>query len=364
MPDLRALPLCLPMLLLMDAVRQPSRVLQANSVSNGCAVTYNKYRQQTFACITHNSRSNNWFCQTTCNTMRSALATHASHHCGTPLIQRRRLLSTTCSRNKQHHKVIRATAATPSPAPPLAVKICGITNADDATLAASAGATFVGLIAWPKAKRGVPVDAARDIAQAARQHGATPIAVFVDESAAQIAEYCSAAGIDHAQLHGDAARAQLPDLPAWLHVVYVAHAAADGQLQTVAPRDCCAGGEGISRNRWVCLHSDVDHIGDCFFTVPMACLCTGFQSGCLWMACRGALGKRLTGRACTCRRGGRRRGGCWLVGCVLKMWARRCGRCGQGVWMCRAGCVGRMGFARMRRWCTSLLPTPVLLDLL
>lgn len=140
-------------------------------------------------------------------------------------------------------------AAAPSPSPTVAVKICGITHADDATLAASAGATFVGLIAWPKAKRGVPVSVARDIAEAARQHGATPIAVFVDETAAQIADYCGAAGIDHAQLHGDAARAQLPDLPAWLHIVYVAHAAANGQLQTVAPRECCGGGEGISRNR-------------------------------------------------------------------------------------------------------------------
>lgn len=176
--------------------------------------------------------------------MRPAPTPRLAHRCSTPPIHRRFLPRYYTSRRS----IISAAAATPS-SPALAVKICGITNVDDATLAASAGATFVGLIAWPKAKRGVPVPVARDIAEAARQHGATPIAVFVDETASQIADYCSAAGIDHAQLHGDAARTQLPDLPAWLHVVYVAHAAADGQLQTVAPRDCCASGEGISRNR-------------------------------------------------------------------------------------------------------------------
>lgn len=154
-----------------------------------------------------------------------------------------------------HHKhrqpiTIKAAAATASSS--FKVKICGITSADDATLAASAGAAFVGLIAWPKAKRSVSTTIARDIANAAREHGAIPIAVFVDETAEQMAEYCSAAGIDHAQLHGDAARTQLPDLPAWLHVVYVAQAAQDGTLQTAAPRDCCSNGQGIARNRCVC----------------------------------------------------------------------------------------------------------------
>ncbi len=141
-----------------------------------------------------------------------------------------------------------------SATPAFKVKICGITSADDATLAASAGAAFVGLIAWPKAKRSVSTTTAQDIANAAREHGATPIAVFVEETAEQIAEYCQAAGIDHAQLHGDAARTQLPDLPAWLHVVYVAQAAQDGQLQTTAPRDCC----GLARNRY---YIDDDDVG-------------------------------------------------------------------------------------------------------
>lgn len=147
-----------------------------------------------------------------------------------------------------NHKTAIIAAAAPASSPPtLAVKICGITTAEDATLAATAGATYVGLIAWPKAKRGVPVPVAREIAEAARQHGAAPVAVFVDETASQIAEFCSAAGIDLAQLHGDAARVQLPFLPAWLRVVYVAHAAADGELKTVSPSECCA--QGTGRNR-------------------------------------------------------------------------------------------------------------------
>ena len=62
------------------------------------------------------------------------------------------------------------------------------------------------MIMWPKAKRSISIETAAGIAAAAREHGAQPIGVFVDEDAATIAARCKQAGIGIAQLHGDDAR--------------------------------------------------------------------------------------------------------------------------------------------------------------
>lgn len=48
------------------------------------------------------------------------------------------------------------------------------------------GANLIGMILWPKAKRSVAPAVARAIGEAARRHGAEPVAVFVDEDAATI----------------------------------------------------------------------------------------------------------------------------------------------------------------------------------
>lgn len=66
------------------------------------------------------------------------------------------------------------------------VKICGVTNADDAAHAARQGAGLIGMIMWPRAPRYVPLDRARDVAAAARAQGSEPVGVFVSESAEEI----------------------------------------------------------------------------------------------------------------------------------------------------------------------------------
>lgn len=71
---------------------------------------------------------------------------------------------------------------------------------------------------WPKAKRAVSDATAAAIAASAKQHGARPVGVFVDEDATTISRRCIAAGIPIAQLHGDASRACLNDIPADLQV--------------------------------------------------------------------------------------------------------------------------------------------------
>lgn len=76
---------------------------------------------------------------------------------------------------------------------------------------------------------------AAQISAVAKDNGAEPIAVFVDESAADIIEACAAADISIAQLHGDIARGALGDLPPDLRVVYVLHAEGDGTIRTPLP---------------------------------------------------------------------------------------------------------------------------------
>ena len=61
------------------------------------------------------------------------------------------------------------------------IKVCGIVCPEDAELAAAAGADFIGMIMWPKAKRAVSASVARSIADVARRHNAkvgNPMAIM------------------------------------------------------------------------------------------------------------------------------------------------------------------------------------------
>lgn len=71
---------------------------------------------------------------------------------------------------------------------------------------------------WKKAKRAVDNATAAAIAAVARDGGAAPVGVFVDEGYEEIVERCGLAGISTAQLHGDGARATLHLIPPSLQV--------------------------------------------------------------------------------------------------------------------------------------------------
>ncbi|GLC37741.1 hypothetical protein PLESTB_001472100 [Pleodorina starrii] len=137
------------------------------------------------------------------------------------------------------------------------VKICGITNPDDARHAVSSGANLIGMIMWQKAKRAVSADTARSIASVAREGGASAVGVFVDEDAATISARCRDAGIPVAQLHGDGARSALPDLDPSLEVVYVLNCAPDGTPLTQPPSQLLEqmGRPGGRRPQWVLVDS-------------------------------------------------------------------------------------------------------------
>jgi len=84
------------------------------------------------------------------------------------------------------------------------IKICGITNEDDALFAAECGADFLGFIFVPSSPRHVEPEKAGAIAEALRANGKAPqlVGVFRDASAAYIQSITDVAGLDLIQLHG------------------------------------------------------------------------------------------------------------------------------------------------------------------
>jgi phosphoribosylanthranilate isomerase len=83
------------------------------------------------------------------------------------------------------------------------VKICGITNAGDARVAADAGADAVGFI-FAESPRRVGVEEARRISIALPEN-MIRVGVFVDEEPAEVLRISREVGLDLAQLHGDEA---------------------------------------------------------------------------------------------------------------------------------------------------------------
>jgi indole-3-glycerol phosphate synthase/phosphoribosylanthranilate isomerase len=83
------------------------------------------------------------------------------------------------------------------------VKVCGLTTAEDARLAADAGAAYAGLVMVPGTPRAVAGAAAETVAAAAREAGISPVGVFRDEKPMQVAMRAQALGLAAVQLHGE-----------------------------------------------------------------------------------------------------------------------------------------------------------------
>jgi phosphoribosylanthranilate isomerase len=81
------------------------------------------------------------------------------------------------------------------------VKICGITRADDARLAATLGAAAIGLVFWPGSPRCLEPDRARAIV-ADLPATVIPVGVFVDQPVEYVVAVARRAGLGAVQLHG------------------------------------------------------------------------------------------------------------------------------------------------------------------
>ena len=98
------------------------------------------------------------------------------------------------------------------------IKICGVTNVDDARAAVAAGADAVGLNFFSKSRRFVDSQTARRIADVIPD-GVTKVGVFVNHDAAQIAEIVDRVGLDAVQLHGDEKPRLIAELPTHVQVI-------------------------------------------------------------------------------------------------------------------------------------------------
>ena len=82
------------------------------------------------------------------------------------------------------------------------VKICGMTNLEDALTAVDAGADAVGFVFYEKSPRNISVEAARAIVEKLPE-SVEKVGVFVDLESERIREIVLAVGLGAVQLHGD-----------------------------------------------------------------------------------------------------------------------------------------------------------------
>jgi phosphoribosylanthranilate isomerase len=87
------------------------------------------------------------------------------------------------------------------------LKICGITNQEDASAAIAGGANAIGFNFYPRSPRYLAPEFAAGIESGA---GVRRVGVFVNESRVHVEEVAVAAALDVAQLHGDEAPADYP----------------------------------------------------------------------------------------------------------------------------------------------------------
>ncbi len=92
------------------------------------------------------------------------------------------------------------------------IKICGITNADDARLALSAGADYIGFVLYPPSPRGVSVaDMKRILGEL--DVPARAVGVFVNASRRVVLDTARNCGLAAVQIHGDEPAAEFTDMP-------------------------------------------------------------------------------------------------------------------------------------------------------
>jgi phosphoribosylanthranilate isomerase len=85
------------------------------------------------------------------------------------------------------------------------IKVCGITNLEDALIAADAGADMLGYIFYARSPRYIEPERAGEIIATLDAQGCAPkfVGVFVNESVEQVRKVMQIAHLDLVQLHGN-----------------------------------------------------------------------------------------------------------------------------------------------------------------
>jgi phosphoribosylanthranilate isomerase len=92
------------------------------------------------------------------------------------------------------------------------IKICGITNMEDASFVATCGADAIGFIFYPKSPRYVAPETVKKIIEAIPRE-ITKVGVFVNHDVAEVKETIDFCGLDLVQLHGDESPAYCSQFP-------------------------------------------------------------------------------------------------------------------------------------------------------
>ena len=83
------------------------------------------------------------------------------------------------------------------------IKVCGITNIDEALALSKAGVNYVGFIFYPASKRYALRTLTLDEIKSVQLPGVLKVGVFVNEPFEEVIATATAAGLDMVQLHGD-----------------------------------------------------------------------------------------------------------------------------------------------------------------
>lgn len=112
------------------------------------------------------------------------------------------------------------------------IKICGMTNPDDARMAVDAGATAIGMVFWTGSPRAVTLSQADAIVSRIGREALT-VGVFVNPARADLDEVLQRVPLGAVQLHGDESPAMVETLP-WPVIKAVA-VRAEGPLPDLSP---------------------------------------------------------------------------------------------------------------------------------
>jgi phosphoribosylanthranilate isomerase len=107
------------------------------------------------------------------------------------------------------------------------IKICGITNCDDALAAATAGADAIGLNFFNQSRRFVDATSARRIATALPAD-VMKVGVFVNATADEITHVVENVGLDAVQLHGNEPPRLVGQFPTSVGLLRAIRCGADG----------------------------------------------------------------------------------------------------------------------------------------